>query len=211
MKTVVFRRMARKGVFVCLLLAMFTFFKTAAQEICPEYPRAMDQVFVCYENKSLKIKQNANLHNPVRFKFPEFPSDVTITFDAGDGNGIIPVSPGEIKAVTYSGPGQYTLAWEVQYYSYLPPTPGVRSRFGSSTFQCNVNNEDANYSDFLPHETWGDISGNTYTPPANGAYPPGSPNTLPVTAGGIVHILYANPDHQMRKPFIFVEGFDLGC
>lgn len=201
MTTFISHRMVRNKALVCLFLAIFTFSQTNAQEICPDYPRVMDQVFVCYEPSKIKIDQNSCLHNPVRFTFPALPPDITVSFDAGDNNGPVSISTsGEVLTVTYTDPGQYQLNWTMN------TSWGDFS--GSITFQANFNNEDANYSDFLPHETWGDIVGDTYTPSANGAYPLGNPNTLPVTAGGIVHILYANPDHQMRKPFIFVEGFD---
>ena len=201
MKNMTTHLMVGRGVVVCLLLLVLTNLKVAAQEICPIYPRAMDQVFVCYELSKLKIAQNSCLHNPVKFTFPALPSNITVTFDAGDGNGPVNVSSdGVILTVTYPSPGQFPLNWTMN------TTYGNFS--GTILFQSNFNNLDANYSDFLPDETWGDMIGNTYTPPVSGAYPPGSPNTLPVSAGGIVHILYANPDHRMRKPFIFVEGFD---
>lgn len=199
--------------FLCLLLTFSV--RSIAQ--CPDYPRAMDQVYVCYNGDyTLSFDQNVTIHNPVRFTFPILPSDVTVFFDydSNDGIPIENVSSAEIKTVSYSAPGQYRLYWVVQWvsgYELDPqgnPVPITSSKSGHFTFQTNFNNTNANYNDFLPNETWGDILGNTYTPPANGAYPPGSLNTLPVTAGGIVHILYANPDHQMRKPFIFVEGFD---
>ena len=212
------------GLIICLMLASPSFFCAQTTKSCPAYPRAMDQVYVCLETTQhpgnpgtdhtysyeLTLDQNINLHNPVRFTFPTLPYDFNLnvieaTFDFGDGNGPVAISSEEIKTISYPAPGQYTLNWTIRC---LGNSCAKLDYSGSITFQNNFNNTDANYNDFLPDETWGDMIGNTYTPPVSGAYPPGSPNTLPVSAGGIVHILYANPDHQMRKPFIFVEGFD---
>lgn len=168
--------------------------------MCPVYPRAYNEVYVCLTPEGLKFDQNSTLHNPVNFVFPPLPNGSTIEFDAGNGNGPVTVLANETLSVTYASPGQYSISWVLT-------TPFI-GYTGSETFQTNFNNVDANYADFTPHETWGDLVGNTYTPQTNGAYPAGSPYAQPVNAGGIVHILYANPDRQMRKPFVFVEGFD---
>jgi len=99
---------------VCLLLC-FPFFSKAQ---CPAYPRAMDQVYICYSaDHLLSFDQNATLHNPVRFTFPGFPSDVTVTFNAGDGNGQNIIDSEEIRTVSYAAPGQYQLYWTVSWVS----------------------------------------------------------------------------------------------
>jgi pimeloyl-ACP methyl ester carboxylesterase len=168
--------------------------------MCPDYPRAYNEVYVCLTRDGLKLDQKATLHNPVNFVFPPLPAGSTIEFDAGDGNGPVTVLANEVLSVTYASPGQYNISW-VLTTIYIGQT-------GTELFQTNFNNVDADYADFAPHESWGDIVGNTYTPDTEGVYPNDSPYALPVDAGGIVHVLYANPDHQMRKPFVFVEGFD---
>ncbi|GAB4499089.1 MAG: hypothetical protein OHK0019_35620 [Saprospiraceae bacterium] len=177
----------------------------------------MDQVFVCYDgvNNTLSFEQNATLHNPIRFTFPTFLPDVTVSFNAGDGLGASTVVDNEIRSVTYAAPGQYQLWWAVSWISGYEndplgnPVPIISAKTGLFTFQTNFN-QDVNYNNFLPDQTWNEPTfvGQTYTPPAGNAYPAGSPFNAPVTADGIVQILYANPDHQMRKPFILVEGFD---
>lgn len=217
MNTLTFYRWVGRHLLLCLLFSFSCFFESIAQTNCPSYPRAMDQVYVCHTKEvidlgtgeehfhDLGFDQNATLHNPVRFTFPVLPADITLSFDAGDGNGFSVVSSEEIKNISYSAPGQFVLAWRIDYFD---PTFGLKTKTGTYTFQTNFNNVDANYNDFLPHNTWRTLVGNTYTPPASNAYPAGHPNNNPVNAGGVVHILYANPDHLMRKPFIFVEGFD---
>ena len=55
-----------RGLLLCLLL---TFLATKGITQCLQYPRAYDQVFVCYDDTSVKIEQNSCLHNPVRFTF----------------------------------------------------------------------------------------------------------------------------------------------
>jgi len=210
MKTFTSRHTAGSRAFLCLLLSFITFLGVHAQDFCPVYPRAMDQVYVCYqvpthplERHKLKLEQSATLHNPVRFTFPAIPPDISVSFDAGDGNGPINVSSnGDILTVTYVSAGQHLVHWT------MDGPLGFHGE-GFITFQTNFN-PDFPYADNPDHFTIPStaFNVNTYTPSPGGAYPPGSPNTAPVTAGGIVHILYANPDHQLRKPFILVEGFD---
>jgi hypothetical protein len=69
---------------LCLLLALPCAQLTAQTELCPPYPRAMDQAFVCIEIKnneiSLKLDPKAGLHNPVRFRFTTPPKNLTFTY-----------------------------------------------------------------------------------------------------------------------------------
>ncbi|MDO8365480.1 MAG: hypothetical protein Q7T20_01700, partial [Saprospiraceae bacterium] len=128
--------------FVCLLLTIFISLKVNAQEICPVYPRAMDQAYLCLKTEykhfaflppkleySLSLEQNATLHNPVRFTFPEIPPNVTVSFDAGDGIGFRTVSSSEILTVSYPTPGQIPLIWTIEY---IDPDPhwGLSSTSG---------------------------------------------------------------------------------
>ncbi|MCE7925327.1 MAG: T9SS C-terminal target domain-containing protein [Haliscomenobacteraceae bacterium CHB4] len=187
---------------VCLLLAFLL--SLALHSQCPSYPRRIDECFVCVDGDAqLEFQQRAFIHNPVRFNFGAFPADITLTIDFADGLGPVTVAPSTIRTVTYptsSTPTQYSLAWTTL-------RPNGAGATGTQTIQTNFNTG-INYSDYLPHESLSNLNGNTYSPPAGNAYPPGSPFNSPTSAGGMVHVLYANPDHQLRKPFILVEGFD---
>ena len=162
------------GLIICLMLASPSFFCAQTTKSCPAYPRAMDQVYVCLETTQhpgnpgtdhtysyeLTLDQNINLHNPVRFTFPTLPYDFNLnvieaTFDFGDGNGPVAISSEEIKTISYPAPGQYTLNWTIRC---LGNSCAKLDYSGSITFQNNFNNTDANYNDFLPDETWGDMN-----------------------------------------------------
>ena len=197
--------------FFCLLLTLFTTSLAAQATFCPPYPRAIDQAYVCVVAKNgfqLELEQRATLHSPVRFVFPGFAltPQLTITslsIDFGDGLGSRTITSGSTVSVVYpTSNTQYTLTYSVNIIG-----DGTSNTWDGTIIYQNNANPDVNYSSEAPDETWGDLTGNTFTPPSD-AYPPGSTYALPATAGGLVHIKYANADKKMRKPFILVEGFD---
>lgn len=198
------------GAIFCLL---FTFsYHTRAQTIsCPAYPRDLDEVFICLQtpgsNQAVKLDNNVSIHNPVRFVFPSFLLNPSMTVtelkvDFGDGNGLQIISSGETKTIVYPAAGQFDLNWMVRFNNNF-----LLTFYGESAFQLSFNN-DVNYSNFRPDETWADITGASYTPPSGNFYPPGSPFNEAGAGGGLVHILYGNPEKELRKPFILVGGFD---
>ena len=209
-------RALRGQIPVCLLFILFHLSLAAQTKFCPPYPRTMDQALVCLEFKDdiamLKLDQRAIGYNPVRFVFPSFmvaPSPASTTLeilslsvDFADGMGTRTVTSGSTVTITYPGPGQYSLIYEMNIRinadAILVP--------GDMIFQSNINSV-FTYPVPAPNALINAI-GETYTPPAN-AYPPGSPYNNPIQAGGKVSIQYANPaDQTLRKPFIIVEGFD---
>ena len=122
-----------------------------------------------------------------------------------DGLGPITISSGGTALITYAAPGQFNLAWTMSITKNIDGS--VTNHTGALTFQANFNPA-FTYPVPGPDEVWGDMLGNTYTPPINNSYPSGSAYNAPLKAGGLVNIRYANPDHILRKPFILVEGFD---
>ena len=64
MRKIISHRMVGGWLLACLLLA----FSQTLFAQCPAYPRAMDQVFVCYDpaEKTVKLDPAATIHNPVR-------------------------------------------------------------------------------------------------------------------------------------------------
>lgn len=199
--------MAGRELVFCLLLMLQ--FNLSGQN-CPPYPRAIDQVYVCCGSNAA-FGQNASIHNPIRFKFGTFPNydNYKVEVDFKDGQGYQLCNSGEIKTIAYpaGSSGQITIEWKIFWTTGNPPNEIDHYTSGQHVHQLNFNDE-VNYADYLTGTPWGNITGDTYTPPASNAYPPGSPYNNPVSGGGIVHILYANPDLQLRKPFILVEGFD---
>lgn len=201
--------------FAAFIQMMFLPLEAAAQS-CPELPRAYDQVFVCLGPEGLSLSPEASIHNPVRFTFPPIASDQILSVNFGDGGGYHNIHDGDplVYEITYPSEGQYTILWRVIHVTQFCCDPDGEPYYihtvlseGQTVFQFSANPL-VDYNDFLPHEVWSDMSGNTFTPPQNSGYPVGSPWNDPVNAGGIVSILYANPDHKLRKPFILIDGFD---
>ena len=200
----------------CLLFTCYHALLSAQVTLCAPYPRQLDQAYICfvvdnsneYHEITLKLDQRATVHSPVRFVFPSFTLSPTLavqslSVDFGDGLGMRSISSGSSVSVVYASGSQATLSWSMTIAQNGTP---LNTYLGTLTYQCNSNSS-INYNSEQPDETWGDMSGNSFTPPV-GAYPSGSPYAASATAGGLVHIRYANPDHKMRKPFILVEGFD---
>ncbi len=186
----------------CLLLYFFIVFQLQAQ--CPPYPRAYDQVYICQNGDAVELGQKSSIHNPVRFTFNPLPSEVTMRLNFGDGNGwhFFNSDPPSMIEVTFPSEGQYLFQWQISHgietccdnngEPYLVWTINE----GSEWFQPNAN-AGVDYGDFQPAPYAGIIS-KPFTPPGGD----------PIVAQGIVSVLYANPDQQMRKPFILVEGFE---
>ncbi len=211
MKNLTARRMVGYRLFFCLLLF---FAARASSQICPDYPRDIDEVLVCFGPGGLKFEQNATLHNPVHFRFPVFLEGV-IKIDFADGNGIVSASSGEIKTVIYPDPGQYSISWQTSFVTGYTccdgdgnPIQNAVAASGVQVFQTNFNPA-IDYTASRPSATWDNITGAIYSPPPSTAYPAGSPYREPRSNTGIVQILYANPaDPVLRKPLIIVDGFD---
>ena len=70
-------------------------------QICPDYPRNMDEVLVCFGPDGLAFEQSATLHNPVKFRFPVFLEGV-IHVDFADGNGSVSVLSDAVRAKGYT-------------------------------------------------------------------------------------------------------------
>lgn len=203
---------------LCLMLAL-AWQPVFAQSYCPDLPRQLDECTVCLildddDGWFLEFGQRAFIHNPVTFKFGDFPSDITISVDFADGNGQQSILHGSAITVSYPNinvPTQYELEWNISIEVFVPlPLPGnlvVLTKTEKQKIQTNFN-PGVVFADQMPHTTWGNLTGNTYSPPSGNAYPAGSSYNNPVASGGIVHVQYANPDHVLRKPFILVEGFD---
>lgn len=183
------------------LLCLLLHFNIPLHAQCPAYPRAVDQVFVCINGGGLIVNQQGINQNPIRLTFPIFTTG-DYTFDAGDGTGEFIVTSGMTRTIQYPSSGRYTLK-ATSWYDGEP---------FSETFTLQVNvNSTATYNPNDPsHEVIqsSEIFSNPYTPSVTGLYPPGSPYASTATATGITHVLYANPDKRLRKPFILVEGFD---
>lgn len=159
----------------------FAFFCLATSHIpaqqCPIYPRDMDEVFVCCGAKP-NFEQNASIHNPTRFTFGDFPNwdNYTVRVDFKDGQCFQDIVSGETKTITYpaGSSGQIAIEWQVTWSIGNPPEEIDHGTSGIHAFQLNFNDA-VSYVALRPDATWDDISGATYTPTSNTAYPGGSP------------------------------------
>ena len=72
-------------------------------QICPDYPRNMDEVLVCFGPDGLTFEQSATLHNPVKFRFPVFLEGVIhVDFADGNGKGSVSVLSDAVRAKDYT-------------------------------------------------------------------------------------------------------------
>jgi hypothetical protein len=63
----------------------------------------MDECYVCIDGDAvLDFPQRAFIHNPVKFKFGAFPSNITLTIDFADGMGPVTIAPSTTRTSNIS-------------------------------------------------------------------------------------------------------------
>ncbi|MFN0174144.1 MAG: T9SS type A sorting domain-containing protein [Saprospiraceae bacterium] len=162
---------------------------------------------------NLEVCKSWALHNEVHFlPFLNLESsDHNIRFNFGDGSPEVTLEDGQMVEHTYpvNATGvnvdyQIKITWtnpppDGDYYSTIDQDP--------FTIKASTSFNSSGYTP--PDETWEISSSATYSPPVQGAFPPGSQFNGNALGGAHAYIKYA-PAHngKLLKPLIFVDGID---